>query len=660
MAGDEPKKLSKDSLLKAFKEDMRSADSLRLETVAKVETWRKEYDGELYGNEEKGKSKIVSRDIKRQDEWQHASVKDPFVADQDIVKCSPVTFEDRKAAEQNELVLNYQFARQFPRYKFMTDALKLFYKEGTVIVKTGWQYEDEEEEVELPLMELDPYTQQPIVVATELVKQIKVILNQPDATLCRIEDCYLDPTAEGDPEKARFMIHRYETDLSTLRKAGKYKNLTKLARNLAGSESDGDFDPTDDTEFKFVDQPRKKFLMYEYWGFFDVDNDGIAEPIVCSWANDIILQLESNPYPDQALPFLVVANNSTPFKQTGEANAELIGDNQKVNTAIKRGILDNMANSNNAQKGIRTGSMDQLNKKRFLNGKNFEFNGASADFYEGNYNPIPASVFNVMEMVNNETESMLGVKSFSGGIAGGSLGSSATAARGTLDAVSVRRLDIVRNISENLLKPLMRKWMAYNSEFLREEEIIRITNDEFVPIARDDLKGQIDIHIEVSTSEDNSAKAQELSFLLQTLGQNMDPQMSQLLMAQIAKLHRMPDLAESLEHFQPQPDEYTETMKQLEIKGKEAEIEERLSRARENEVDIRAKNAKAALDEARAKNLNSDTDKKDLDFTRSAQGIDHQERMAEKGADHKATLAGKEMDNRSKENLKLSEVLTRQ
>ena len=136
--------------------------------------------------------------------------------------------------------------------------------------------------------------------------------------------------------------------------------------------------------------------------------------------------------------------------------------------------------------------------------------------------------------------------------------------------------------------------------------------------------------------------------------------MSQLLMAQIAKLHRMPDLAESLEHFQPQPDEYTETMKQLEIKGKEAEIEERLSRARENEVDIRAKNAKAALDEARAKNLNSDTDKKDLDFTRSAQGIDHQERMAEQGASQRATLAGKEMDNRSKENLKLSEVLTRQ
>ena len=97
---DQPKKLSKADILKAFKADMTSADSLRLEAVDKVETWRKEYHGEPYGNEQSGKSKIVSRDIKRQDEWQHASVKDPFVSDTDIIKCTPVTFEDRKAAEQ--------------------------------------------------------------------------------------------------------------------------------------------------------------------------------------------------------------------------------------------------------------------------------------------------------------------------------------------------------------------------------------------------------------------------------------------------------------------------------------------------------------------------------------------------------------------------------
>ncbi len=643
---DQPKKLSKQELLKAFKEDLRAADTTRLEMVAKVEDWKNQYNGEAYGNEEAGKSALVSRDIKRQDEWQHASVKDPFVSDQDIVKCTPVTFEDRKAAEQNELVLNYQFTRQFNRYKFITDILKLYYSEGTVIVKTSWEYEDEEEEVEMPIMAMDVYGQ-PVQIDTQVIKQLKILLNRPDAEVCRLEDIYMDPTAMGRVDKAQFFIHRYETDISTLRRAGKYKNLDKLAKNLR-REDDADFDPEDESEFVFQDQARKKIIAYEYWGNFDINNDGIAEPIVCTWVNDTIIQLQENPLPDKEIPFLVLANNSIPFHLYGEANAELVGDNQKLSTAIKRGIMDNMANSNNAQKGIPNGALDALNKKRFLNGKHFEYNGGIGNFYEGSYNQIPGSVFSVLEMVNNETESMLGVKSFTGGIQGASLGSTAKAAGGVLDAVSVRRLDIVRNIAENLIKPLMRKWTAYNSEFLQPQEIIRITNDEFVEIKRDDLQGSIDIQIEVSTSEDNSAKGQELSFLLQTLGQNMDDGMRQLLMGQIAKLHRMPDLAKSLEEYKPKPDPYIEEMKKWELEKLKAEVFERRSRSVENETDVRAKNAQANLNEAKTAEIQSNTDLKDLDFTRKADGTEFNERMAEKDHDRGSTLITHEQDNRAK------------
>lgn len=645
-------KPSRTKVLKDLKSDMKSADSLRLEMVAKVETWRDEYNGEPYGNEQAGKSKIVSRDIKRQDEWQHASVKDPFVADEDIVKATPVTAEDRKAAEQNELVLNHQFTRKFNRYKFMTDVIKLYYSEGTVVVKTDWQYDDEEVTEEVPIFAMD--VQGNVFQAgTKSVKRIKVTTNKPGARVCRLEDIYMDPTSEGDMEKAQFFIHRYESDMSTLRKSKKYnkKSLLKLSATMAGRDNfdfDEDFDPEDETQFRFEDDPRKKLIVYEYWGNYDVDGDGIAEPIVCTWVNDIILQLEGNPYPEKDIPFLILMANSQPFKLYGEAAAELIGDNQKINTSIKRGVIDNMANSNNAQKGIRTGALDAINKKRFLNGKNFEFNGSQADFYEGNFNAIPQSVFAVMEQNNNESESMLGVKAFTGGIAGASLGSTARAAGGVLDAVSVRRLDIVRNISENLIKPLMRKWMSYNSEFLQEEEVIRITNDEFVPIKRDDLTGSVDIEIEVSTAEDNSAKAQELSFLLQTLGQHMDQGMRNLIMGQIAKLNRMPDLALQLENYQPQPDPFVEEMKQLELEEKKANIVERNSRAQENMVDMDLKGANANLSRAKTRELGSEADLKDQDFVRKSDGTDFRERMAEKGFDHNSAAALKIIDNKTK------------
>lgn len=653
---DEPRKLNKKDLLKAFKTDISAADSLRLETVAKIEKWRKEYNGEPYGNEQKGKSSLVSRDIKRQDEWQHASVKDPFVSSADIIKCNPVTFEDRKSAEQNQIVLNSQFARQFPRYQFITDVIKLYYSEGTVVVKTGWNYEDEKEKVEVPILGL--VDGMPQEVGTQEIEQIEVLVNQPDATICRMEDVYIDPTCFGDLDKANFVCHRYETDMSSLRKSGKYKNLKKLAYTMMDGESP-DYDPEDETEFKFQDVARKKVLVYEYWGVFDIKGTGIAEPIVASWVGDTLIQLESNPLPGQGLPFLLLKNNPTPFKINGEASVELVSDNQKITTAIKRGILDNMAGSNNAQKGVRKGALDSRNMKRFLNGSNFEYNGASNDFFEGSYNQIPGSVFSVLEMVNNESESMLGVKAFSGGINGSGLGNTARAAGGVLDAVSVRRLDIVRNIAENLIKPLMRKWMAYNAEFLQEEEIVRMTNDEFVPIKRDDLKGLIDVEIEVSTAEDNASKGQELSFLLQTLGQGMDVGMKNLLMAQIAKLHKMPDLAKQLEEYQPQPDPYIEKMKELEMQKLMSEIRERDSRAEENAVDIQVKTAKAMLDQAKAGNIQSDTDLKDLDFTRTAEGSKFYEEMQKKDHDRGTNLMSKDSDRASKREIEQVRQLTK-
>lgn len=646
--GNEKRPLNKQEILDVFKSDMSSADSLRLETVAKVEVWKREYNGEPYGNEQEGKSKIVSRDIKRQDEWQHASLKDPFLSSPDIVKCNPITAEDRPAAEQNEILLNYQFTRKFNRYKFVTDCVKILTIEGTLVVKTSWDYADEEVTNDYPVYSLDPMTGMPVQTGVKAVKELNVLVNKPYAETCRIEDIYIDPTCQGDLDKCQFMIHRHETDLSTLRASKKYKKsaLAKLAKDMARDA--GDFTPEHEkkgSNFEFKDTPRKKIIVHEYWGNYDIENTGIALPIVCTWVNNVMIRLESNPYPDRKIPFLVVAHNSIPFQLTGEANAEMIGDNQKMSTAIKRGAVDNMANSNNGQKGIKKGSLDTLNRKRFLKGKNFEFNGSPADFFEGNYNNLPNSMFSMLELNNNETDAITGIKSFSGGITGGSLGSTARAAGGVLDAVSVRKLDIVRNISENLIKPLMRKWMAYNSKWLQEEEIVRITDSQHVPIRRDDLEGNIDIQIEVSTAEDDAAKSQELSFLLQTNGPNEDPGIRSIIMSQIMKLHKMPDVAKLILDYKPEPDPYVERMKSLELKLKEVEIMERESRAIENQADLRLKTANAVLAEAKAGLANSDKDIKDLDFMQKSTGQSLSDELVKKDHDRGTQVALKSVDS---------------
>jgi hypothetical protein len=178
---------------------------------------------------------------------------------------------------------------------------------------------------------------------------------------------------------------------------------------------------------------------------------------------------------------------------------------------------------------------------------------------------------------------------------------------------------------------MMRKWMAYNYAFLEEEEIIRITNEEFVPIRRDDLDGNIDIDITISTAEDNSAKAQELSFLLQTMGPNQDFEINKLLMGQIAKLSRMPDLEKQIMNYQPQPDPMAEQAKQIEMQKMmldlelmQAEIADKKARAGENLIDATLKANKARVEEAKARKLLSESDRIDLDFLKANEGIPEQ------------------------------------
>jgi len=319
-------------LLDALKLDLLAAEEMKSSNDSKIKARRATYDGELYGNEEEGKSKIVPKVAKRQSEWAHATLKDPFVGSPDIVKCNPITFDDTKTARQAEILLNYQFCRQFDRYSFMTKSLKVLDVDATLVVQTGWTYEDEEVDVEREVVGRDEYGNE--YVTSEMVTETKVIKNRPTAKVCRSEDVYLDPTCQDNLDNAQFVIYRYETDLSTLRKDGRYHHLDDLLKERS-DDDDYDYDVSD-TSFKFQDDPRKKMVVYEYWGNYDVDEDGEVEQIVCAWVGDVVIRLEDNPYPDKKPPFIVVPYSSVPFELYGENNMDVIADHQKVITAVTR------------------------------------------------------------------------------------------------------------------------------------------------------------------------------------------------------------------------------------------------------------------------------------------------------------------------------------
>src|SRR5699024_6934046 len=130
-----------------------------------------------------------------------------------------------------------------------------------------------------------------------------------------------------------------------------------------------------------------------------------------------------------------------------------------------------------------------------------------------------------------------------------------------------------------------------------------------------------------STPEEDNTKSQNLAFILQTLGNNLPPEVPIKIMAKIVKLHKLPDLAQYLEEYQPQPDPLAEAQQQLEIAKLQAETELLKAQAREAADKSYVQEAKVNVEQARASQMQSQTDKNNLDFMNNAQGITHQQNM---------------------------------
>jgi len=209
--------------------------------------------------------------------------------------------------------------------------------------------------------------------------------------------------------------------------------------------------------------------------------------------------------------------------------------------------------------------------------------------------------------------------------------------RGALDAASKREMAILRRLSTGIIK-LGRKIIAMNQAWLSEEEVVRITEEEFVPVRRDDLAGNIDLELSISTAEEDNNKAQELAFMLQTMGNSMSPEMSRLILADIARLRKMPDLAKQIEEFQPQPDPIAQKQAELQTALMEAELQEKQS-------IIELNRAKIDTEHAKAEHLRSDADLKDLEFVEQESGVKQERDLQKQGAQATAQARTKILDH---------------
>jgi len=668
-----------------LKQDVENGRPFQQDHVRKVEGWLDNLNltGKAKITPRKGRSTVQPKLIRKQAEWRYGSLSEPFLSSDKLFTLSPRSWEDKPACIQNELVLNWQFDEKLDKVTLIDQYVRTAVDEGSVVVEVGWERETKMEKVQAPvwsyysmespeqiqalseaseLQQTNPalYAQLPEAVresvrysvekgaphlaeqtGTEEVEVEKVLKNQPTVEIVDIRNLVIDPTCGGDIDKALYMAYSSEVTRGSLMRDKRYQNLEDVPFEGLSVLSQPDHTPQGPPEVNFKDKSRQKLVLNRYYGYFDIEGDGHLTPILAAWIGSVLVRLELNPFPDGKPPFVVVP--LLPIKKSfyGEPDGSLLEDNQKIIGAVTRGMIDLMARSANAQRGMAKNMLDITNKRRFDNGEDYEFNPnvhPSNGIVEHKFPEIPQSASMMIHFQNAEAESLTGVKMFADqGMTSQSLGPVAAGIRGVLDAASKREMGILRRLAKGMAK-IGAKIVAMNQEFLSEEEIVRVTNDEFVTIRRDELHGNFDCKVDISTAEEDEAKASRLEFMLQTMGNTGDPGITKILLTEIARLRRQPDLAHRIENYQPEPDPVQQEMQQLTLAKLRAEV----GVLEAESVERQARAQKAA---AEARLASATADGKDLEFVETETGTKHArdlqkiERQAEANQDLKVTDA---------------------
>lgn len=675
--------------LEDLKADYDNAQQKHSERTGRIEQWLENLNLDKQAAKKRsGRSNIQPKLIRKQAEWRYAALSEPFLSSPDLFNTNPTSGNDADRARREGMVLNNQFKNDIDRVYLIDEYVRAAVNEGTVIAKLSWEtierktqktrktYDYIVSQDYLPTLKRlnqlrtespDKYEQNvpdhvksafdmsveqqlpiaPVESGEEEYTEIETVKDAPKVEICDYRAVRIDPTADSI-DNANFICHEYSVGYHTLKQDDRYKNIDALEQHGQVASQETKTNQADHSEFEFKDKARKQYSLCEYWGYRDVDGSGAVVPIIVAWSGGLLVRMEASPFPDQELPFVGVVYLPVKGDAYGEPDGALLDDNQAIAGAVTRGMLDIMGRSANGQTAFTRGALDPVNRRKYEAGLDYEVNAQQnpeAIMHMHKYPEIPASAQYILQQQNTEAESMTGVRAFANnGITGSGLGENVPAVRGALDAASKRESGILRRLANGITK-IGRKCIAMNAVFLDSDQIIRITDEEFVRVSPDDLTGKLDVTLTISTSEEDNAKAQELAFMLQTIGPDEPPELRHMILAEIAELRKMPHLAEKLRNYRPQPDPMQQRKQELEMLLLEAQVANELSQ--NEETRAKAKLALAGVQERLSKaELNSAGSRQaGLDFIEQESGVKQERELQLHGEQARAQQNLKEFEH---------------
>jgi len=484
------------------------------------------YLGAKFGNEQEGRSSVVSTEVADTIEYVMPSLMRIFASTDEAVRFMPRGPEDVEAAEQASEYVNWVLNNENAGFTILHNWFKdaLLNKMG--VVKFWWdekvetsteEYEGlsdpefallvsdqavevvEHEQKVLQAAVIDPMSG--VMVSPQIVSHEVTVRRRRKYGCIKVdnvppEEFFANKRARS-LDDARFVAHRVEMTASDLIAMGYDRDLVE---SKAGATSDLETDAERNRRFADLakndpaDDSQRTVLVTECYARVDYDGDGIAElrRIVC-FGED--MEVAAND-PFDHIPFAVVSPILMPHKLVGRSLAELVMDLQLIKSTVLRQLLDNLYLSNNSRVVVVDG---QVNLDDLLTNRP---GGIVRSAAPGMVSPLSVpqigqQAFGMLDYLDAVREQRTGINRASMGLDADKLQSTtAIAVQAQMSASQGKIEMIARVFAETGMRALFKGLLHLATKYENRPKIIRLRG-KFVPMDPRNWKTEYDVSVNV-------------------------------------------------------------------------------------------------------------------------------------------------------------------
>jgi hypothetical protein len=609
------------------------------------------YYGKRYGNEQEGRSQIVTRDVADVIEWIMPSLMKIFTSGDKVVQFEPQGPEDVKMAKQSTDYVNHVIMRQNPGfsiiYQWFKDALlqkngivKHYWDDTSETLREEYKNLTEEEftalllEDNVEVLEHTPSNLEDSDVISLQPQQIThdvVVSRTYDDGQVRIEavppEEFLINKYAKTIEDARFVGHRVKRTKSELIEQGYPKS--KIENIFSNDEADYKAERLSRFSQEQDNAPEGDIddgiWVTECYMRVDFDNDGIAELRKVTKVGDELLDNEAV----DSVPFSSLTPIPMPHKFYGLSIYDLISDLQLIKTTLMRNLLDNMYLTNNGRYEVVEGqaNLDDLMTSRP--------GGIVRVRTPGAVNPLGTpqldqNSFNMLGYLDSIREERTGVSKNSMGLSEGGLKSHQTATGvGQVMTAAQQKIELIARIfAETGMKDLAKSVYMLVQKFEKPEKLIRL-NNEWTTLYPHEWKTKMDCTAQVGLGFGNKdMNLMHLGRLSQTIqmiaqhpaaGMLLKPKNVYNLVAEQIKAMGM----KNVDDFITDPGDQDVQQQQGPSPEEQAKMQEAQLKQQELQVKVQKMQQEAALKQQEMQ-LDAQTSQQDLELKQQEASVDMQ------------------------------------